>query len=552
MKILSIIVSDQNKQKLREVTFNEIGISFIYGDIKQNTDEKKTINSLGKTLLLKFIDYIFGANEDKNIVKKDIHNFYLEARVKFKGNIYIVERKLGSSNELFINNNSYSLTKYKEFFEIERSFVHHQLLVQSRKGLISDEKNAKDNEWSSFLKLLNFSTLVIIWEDSKNLKNELNLFKKLKKRMILSSSLNEKEIEENSYLNEKKIISLTAKINDIEDKIKNLDISSEQEIIMDKFYKQNANLKKTNNVIFLKKAELKRLEDFILETEKTNLNPEHVIKMFDKAKFEVPEMIKKDIFEVNNFFQNVYEERRNLLRKKIISLKKEISDLNETTKKIGLEAQKLGKIISENKIYKESINLYNFYSKSLQEEKFIQGQLSQIIKLYAEIDKTNNELKKTLELLITTKTKFDKNILQYRNFIFDLTQLIYSKNVESFFDIKINEKKSKNLELLFTLKGETGEGVDNVKRSLIDCLIFKYNTELEFLIQDSSCYSGVDPRQIMGILNEIEKISIENKKQVIVSLNKFQIDKNQESVKFIEDKSVVKLSENENLLGFDF
>lgn len=41
------------------------------------------------------------------------------------------------------------------------------------------------------------------------------------------------------------------------------------------------------------------------------------------------------------------------------------------------------------------------------------------------------------------------------------------------------------------------------------------------MIQDSSCYSGIDPRQVFGMLKELEKLAKETKKQIIVSINKY-------------------------------
>lgn len=79
MKILKLVIKDPDEKILRDVDFKENGISFIYGDIKEPDNKTSTINSLGKTLLLKFIDYILGAKVDQKIVKKDVYSYIIRS-----------------------------------------------------------------------------------------------------------------------------------------------------------------------------------------------------------------------------------------------------------------------------------------------------------------------------------------------------------------------------------------------------------------------------------------------------------------------------------------
>jgi uncharacterized protein YydD (DUF2326 family) len=60
MKILELKIKNSSGEIIRDIEFSEIGISFIFGDILEPKNLGGTINSLGKTLLLKCIDYIFG------------------------------------------------------------------------------------------------------------------------------------------------------------------------------------------------------------------------------------------------------------------------------------------------------------------------------------------------------------------------------------------------------------------------------------------------------------------------------------------------------------
>ena len=68
MKILNLRIISPNNQEIQNIKFKKDGLSLIYGDISMPDDKSKTSNSLGKSLLLKFIDYILGANNDDKIV----------------------------------------------------------------------------------------------------------------------------------------------------------------------------------------------------------------------------------------------------------------------------------------------------------------------------------------------------------------------------------------------------------------------------------------------------------------------------------------------------
>ena len=102
-----------------------------------------------------------------------------------------------------------------------------------------------------------------------------------------------------------------------------------------------------------------------------------------------------------------------------------------------------------------------------------------------------------------------------------------------------------------SITGDAGEGVNEVKNNIIDYLMFNFNKHLEIFIHDSSCYNGIDPRQVSGLINNLINIAEKNKKQVIVAINKYQVS-DEQTLKDIEDKSCIILSEKDKLLKFNF
>ena len=136
------------------------GISFIYGDIQEPTNKKATINSLGKSLLLKYIDYIYGTNEDKKVIGEALAGYILDAVVLFKNRKYSVRRILGDSQQMSIDGKVYNLNDYKHFFEIKRSLYSKQLIVNKKSTEISYSTRPDKRDVTACLRLLNLLKLV--------------------------------------------------------------------------------------------------------------------------------------------------------------------------------------------------------------------------------------------------------------------------------------------------------------------------------------------------------------------------------------------------------
>ena len=281
---------------------------------------------------------------------------------------------------------------------------------------------------------------------------------------------------------------------------------------------------------------------------------EHILAIFNKAKQEVPDMVKKTIDEVEEFHRKVYEERKDFLNQRRSIILSEMEIMNKKIDSLATAIDKIGAIISENEVYKESIELYEKYNNDLQEVKYRQGKLSQVKNIDDTITVEDSNLVSSFSHAAQLRKEYDTLIQAYRDFIFDITKSIYDTDVNSYFDIKIRNKHLIYRPVIFefTLKGDTGEGVGEVKKNLMDYLICRYNNQLEIMIQDSSCYNGIDPRQIVGMLGQLNNISEVSNKQIIVSVNKYQLGNYDSVIKEVEEKSSIILSENRNLLGFDF
>lgn len=554
MKILELKIKDSLGEEKNKIKFKEKGINYIFGDIQEPENKKATINSLGKTLLLKFIDYIFGANEDNKIIKEKIKGYTLEAVILVENKKIKVKRILGNSKEITVNDEIYSLSEYKKIFSINRSLYTKQIILSKKNNEISNRDKASEDDVLSVLKLLNLKDIVNNVKNIYTLQNNIKDLKKSKQNLLsLYSKSNTEEIDKEIFFIDKEVEKKEIELKKISNKIQKLEVSDIQKDTIKEYENQSQKLKKLQIKYEKNKIESERLHTFIEDSNKVDISTEHILKIYKKTEQEIPNMIKKKLEQVEKFHQKVYEERKEFLEDRVKKINNENKSLEIKIDEISKTIDKIGFLISQNKIYQESIELFKKYNDDLNELKFKQGSFSKIKDLEEKINDKNKNLEINFEQTKDIRKNYDNVIKKYSDFIYDLVQKIYDENLEVYFDIKIREKHIKNRPVIFdfSLKGDGGEGINEVKKNLIDILIFKYNKILNFFLQDSSCFNGIDTRQVSGLLKEIDKISNETGKQSIIAINKYQLD-DEDIIKIVEKNSILTLSENNKLLGIDF
>lgn len=555
MKILNLVIKNPNDEKIREIYFEEKGISIIYGKVNKPKDEKETSNSIGKTLLLKFIDYIYGANESSEIVKPIIHNWYLEAVVKYKGKKYNVKRFLGKS-ELIVNGESYELSAYKEYFNIDRKLYNKQIYLTPKSHLISTRSEASLDDYTSLFYLLDLQDLSEELVAYYEIQNKIKELTTLEKRFIqFFEDVDLSQIEEKIFFINKSINEKENELKILDEKITNIQIGKEKSELMDEYATKNYELKELQVNYQKLNLEYKRLSSSLNNFKELDISSKEIKALYKKASIEIPELIKKRFDEVEEFQKSVYSDRKKLISDRLEEVEDKQSQINRVIKGFEKEIEKLANIISQNEIYQESIAIYKEKSMELQNLMYEQGELSKIDAIIKERKDEEDKLATRYSEVKIVYTGYKEKIDRYKNFIFEMVQNIYTDKVEAYFSIKLKNRHKRNrpFSIELNLTGDTGEGVGEVRKLLIDLLVLKYNNYLSILIQDSACFSGIDNRQVCNLLKLGYKISDETDKQYIISINDYQINKNdKELIELIGKYTKLELDENDKLLKFNF
>lgn len=555
MKILNLKIIDPQNLVVRDIDFKEVGISFVYGDIQEPTNKKATINSLGKTLLLRFIDYILGANEDVRSVSRSLMGYQLKAMVLHREKKYQVTRFLGDSKNIFIDDRTFTVTEYRSYFEINRSLYTKQIILTKKNTEISF-RNAPDKiDIIACLQLLGLYKMIDDVDKIYMSQDKISDLKKQKKEMVsFYGSEDIKQIDEEIYYVDKEVSRLEKELAKISNKIKDLEVSEIQQSVVEEYAEKGRQFKQLKQEYEKKRLECDRLTEFIESSKKNDVTSEHLLLIFEKAKQEIPEMIKRNLAEVEKFHNKVYEERKSFLGERRNNLEKEMEYMTDRLSELSQRVDFLGRVIATNEVYQESIELYGKYNAELQELAYKQGKLSQIKNVDDKIEKEADIISEKFGNIAQVRKTYDSVVALYREFIYGLIQTIYDEAVEAYFDVMVRKKHltARPISFEFSLKGDTGEGVNEVKKNLMDYLVCNHNSQIELMIQDSACYNGIDPRQVAGMLQAAGEIAERTNKQIIIAINKYQVMGYEECISYIEDNQVITLHEKDKLLKFDF
>lgn len=555
MKILNLKILDLDNEIIQEISFNETGSNFIFGDVTKPDSKTETSNSIGKTLLLGFINYFYGADEDSEISKEAIENWTLTASIKYKDEIFKVQRIIGSSN-FTINGETISLNEYKKRFQISRALYSKQIFLNDRSSLIpAYDKNPNKDDIEQFLSMINLDKFVSPVDGYYVAQNNIKKNKETKKQLLELNNWNEKDIEARLFYLEKKIEELKEELATIDSNRSETEIYNQKDNAVKEYSKKNEELKQLLNTKQKLELENKRLTVYIKEAKSLNDTAKNIKKLYEKANYELPELVIKSLEETEAFYKDTILDRKKLSTIRIKENNVFIEKYQKRILQLKRYLNNIDKIIQETDAFKEALIIYKNLNEELQDLMYEKGNLDNMMKLSENINEHDTELNILHSDLIQLRKDYDKIIIHYREYLFALVNDLYSEKVQAFFDVKVRPKNQQTRPIQVNLKidGDSGEGVGTVRKRLIDILILRWGEKLDFLIHDSSCFTGVDSRQISKLLEILDAVSEETNKQYIVTLNRFQIDKNDtELLDIVEKRTIISLSEDKKLLGFDF
>jgi len=531
----------------KTVKFKE-GFNVVLADRTSESSEKDSRNGLGKTTLIKIIDFCLGSSfkTDHPLKQKELENWTFSVDFTMNGQDVTVSRNTSDYKKIFVEGD-YSSWPIKpkrnldgEFLKVSdwniilgdlmfglsseiieqaysptfRSLISYHIRSSKGSYLTPFKQYSQQQEWD--IQVNNAYLLGLNWEYAsqfqmlKDKKNTLDKLKRAAKQGLLSGyigTLGELEAEK---------IGIVEKVDEYKTALATFKVHPQYSDIEKEANLLTKNIHKIVNKRFTNKQLLTAYEESI--SEEKDVSTKKVENVYQEAGLFFPDRLKVKLNDLVVFHEQVIANRKSYLETEIKKLKREIASQDEKVSLLSKKRAELLEILQKHGALEE----YNKLQTKLTSLEQKLNEINDRIKNLKTFEKGLSDYKiKKEELRQKTRRDFDE-----RKESVNKALSIFNKNSEYLYSepgllsIDITDMGYKyNVEI----RRAGSHGIGNMKIFCYDLLInqleSKRSNKPSFLIHDSTIFDGVDERQVARALELAQKESENNGFQYICTIN---------------------------------
>jgi len=495
------IINIRKNEIIRDIPFIR-GLNLIIDETPEIVNLKKTSNNIGKTTVIRLIDFCLGA--DPKIIYQD-PEFKNRSNEEVKS--FLVDK------EVLINGEDIQAQNFD--FELKKQILDFTELKPTFKQIKA--KNIRDDAerlsytvkvLGSFGKNEEYEALYLFWlgvqyesaDRKRELLEELKLEQKIYDRIIVDGN----ESKLNQFIE-----ILNRQIKELEHKKDNFNINESYKEDLQHLNKIKGDLNAKNTLIsrLSLRKELINESQQSLEQEKTNINVSELEQLYKKANTLIPNLHKS--FEDTVLFHNqMIEGKINYIAQelpeliaKISTLDLEINNLLRAEKKFSDKLRKAG-VIEELQIVIDELNqIYENKGKYTEQLSKLEDSTLKLRDLEKELNTIDDNIK-NLDVNIQEKVRL------FNNHFADISQKLYGET----FALSASFEKQKRTNNKFyklsvdSLNARAGTGKKKGEILAFDLAYIKFADEqnikcLHFVLHDQM--ETVDNNQILTFLQEV-------------------------------------------------
>jgi uncharacterized protein YydD (DUF2326 family) len=580
---------------VENITFQP-GINIIYGKYSKD-DDAKGINGIGKSSLVRLINYMLLSDSSEREFKKTKYNFLriekhsliLEFSVNNKK--YFIKREFENEDVIWYGTIPNKLTDYdkaeilnvlsgvllpvennevyiegNKFRTLMQFFIKDDIQNKGRSdatNFFSFTPNAVEKYIYNFY-LLNLPTknLINFNEVAKDYKSYSSALKTHEEKLKIETG---RTIEE--YRSEK--LKLETNVAKLRERLTGYDFMETHAEIEKKLSDIISDINTKSQEYHLISQKLKNIRDSYQVNQ--DIDTERIKKLYNEVQTNFGTSVKKSLDEIIEFKKEILENRNKFLVKKendlvevMNAIFKELSKLENSRTKLLEELKEKGVLDKLEKTYE---NLLTEQS-SLEKQNLILQQVDEYNVILSDLDVALSATKKDV---VSDIQRSNSSLNELRKLFYEIleaTVYMDGEPVSGYFDVAINPKSKKGtlpfkIDVSIPKSGSHGQEV--LKTIAYDLMIFlnsvKQKRNLpDFLIHDGVFY-GMSHKTMVNILNYINKKSaefVEEKQfQYIVTFSEDEVevplDKRDLYGEFtfnFDEKKIIVLEDTENKMLF--
>ncbi len=498
-------------------------------------DNKKTYNSVGKSLMIRLIHFCLGSSQIEEF-KTKIPDWEFQLDFEIAENKYCAKRKTSNQNEIILNEESLSIREFNNKLSQEVFGISSSVKYLGFRPLISRFIRPKKNSYNTydkiydeetpFARLLFNSYLLGLDKDLILEKNELK--SRFDKIDVLKRNIENDEILKSFFIGEQdvdiEIIELKTSIDELESKLKSFIIAEDYDKIKYEADEISAQRRSKKNQFTLLNNAIRNI-DKSLEIE-PDITTSKLKRLFEEASFDFGNQVVKKLNELNTFHKQLLKDRQKRLleekkrfEKDLIEVQKEITRLGKIEDLRLQYLNKHGALEEYTALNSKLINLKVRIDKLITYQSLLEEYKNEKERVKIEFSEQNI---KTNDYLKKIKTLLENNILIFKEFAKrfykDKTAGIIVANNDGINTLRYN--------LEVKIQDDAGDGVNEVKLFCYDWTILKsqHNHQIKFIVHDSRILSDIDPRQRATLFKLAHENSTVNNFQYIVTANQDLLD----------------------------
>lgn len=514
-----------NKPEFKEVFF-ESGFNVVLADTTEKSSDKESRNGLGKSTLINIIHFCLGSKLDSvqdlyvdelsdwefsldllanNLKLTVVRGFKPHTKVTIFGDwekLPLPEKAARNEDSVVLAINDWNVIlgnlmfglpiemvekKYKPSF---RSLISY--FARRTPGAYLDPFTYYGQQQTADVQIENCFLIGLNWEDAASwqiLKDKNKELEKLKKQaeagLLPGMDARISELESKKLRLDEQIEKEKRELEEFEVNPQYSDIEREAGRLTQEIHDINEeNLQDERMIVFYQSS----LNDEVPPT------TELLLKVYDEAKIQLPELVKRRFSDVEAFHAQVILNRQKFLSGEIARLRNVCAERSEIVRKLDLERRALMKILHSQGALDEYLQLQNRFHDKVGKSKALERQIEAITSLL----QGKSALKIEQEQLYL-KAQID---FSERRLVREKAMKLFNHNSQYLYDqpgeLLIDVTKSG---FKFDIKMARGlsEGYQQMKVFCYDLMISEIWADKErtpgFLLHDSTIFGDVDVRQ---------------------------------------------------------
>lgn len=550
---MQLIKLTSNKISFKTVEFKKNSINIITWTKSDSNNINNTFNWVWKSLLLNIINFCLWSSKYSAFEEKlKWWDFSLEFEIWDIS--YIATRKTENQNEIILNWETIWVSKYREILWFNAFNIPDNINWLSFRSLIKrflrvEKESCRD--WNIFKSEKEYSRLLntafLLWLDVSLVQNKQELKSKYQEIDESRKRLEKDDIFRKFFL---KVDDIDIQIWEYSDKVKSL----EKDIKEFKIAENYRDIEKEADILLEKKNKLIRSIFFIekqiksinesLEI-KVTLSLEKVYKVYEDLNIKFPELLKKNIDQVEEFHNKLIESRHTRFISSKYELINELKNKQEQINKLMQELDSKTEFLWAHWALEE----YDLLNKKLSDEKNILSKLKSFQDVLLEYKKSMSKTKLEIDKWNNLAIDYLSDISDLRmknNDMFKTLAKRFYPNSTSGISVKENDWMNQiQFDIDVKIEYDTSDWIWEIKIFCFDLciLLLKHNHNIDFIFHDSRILSDVDPRQIATLFLIIKEFISERNFQYIITINQNTL----ESIKDINKELYNNLKQNEIL-----